>query len=209
MDQAKTSKIIANNLKRLMQEKNVSNSELSKVIGVSESTVGKWLLEKAIPRMGAIEKLASYFHVNKSDLLEEHNENEKPKAVKVPVLGRVAAGVPIEAIEDIIDYEEIPEEMARQGEYFGLKIQGDSMYPRIIDGDVVIVRKQSYATNRDIVIVLINGDDGTCKQYYRFDDHIELKPFNPMYKPLVFSKEEVDTLPVQILGKVVELRGKF
>ena len=83
------------------------------------------------------------------------------------------------------------------------------MYPRIIDGDVVIVRRQSYAANRDIVIVLINGDDGTCKQYYRFDDHIELKPFNPMYKPLVFTKEEVDRLSVQILGKVVELRGKF
>lgn len=201
--------IFVRQLKYYLNLRKKSQTDLAKYIGVSNGTITNYVNGTNMPRMDKIDKICEFLLINRSDLLEDHSNDTRPRGVKIGVLGRVPAGVPIEAIEDIIDYEEIPEEMARQGEYFGLKIQGDSMYPRIIDGDVVIVRKQSYATNRDIVIVLINGDDGTCKQYYRYDDHIELKPFNPMYKPLVFSKEEVDTLPVQILGKVVELRGKF
>lgn len=201
--------IFVRQLKYYLNLRNKSQTDLAKYIGVSNGTITNYVNGTNMPRMDKIDKICDFLLIKRSDLLEDHSNDVRPRGVKIKVLGRVAAGVPIEAIEDIIDYEEIPEEMAKQGEYFGLKIQGDSMYPRIIDGDVVIVRKQSYADNRDIVIVLINGDDGTCKQYYRFDDHIELKPFNPMYKPLVFTKEEVDRLPVQILGKVVELRGKF
>ena len=80
------------------------------------------------------------------------------KAIRIPVLGNVAAGVPIEAIEDVIDYEEISEELAHTGDFFALKIKGDSMEPRICNGDVVIVRKQNYAESGDLVIVLVNGD---------------------------------------------------
>lgn len=201
--------IFVRQLRYYLNLRNKSQSDLAKYIGVSNGTITNYVNGTNMPRMDRIDKICEFLLINRSDLLEDHNNDTRPKGVKIKVLGRVAAGIPIETIEEVIDYEEIPEEMAKQGEFFGLKIQGDSMYPRIIDGDVVIVRKQSFATNRDIVIVLINGDDGTCKQYYRFDDHIELKPFNPMYKPLVFTKEEVDRLPVQILGKVVELRGKF
>lgn len=139
----------------------------------------------------------------------EKEQEKKSKGIKIGVLGRVPAGMPIEAIEEIIDYEEISEEMAKNGEYFALKIQGDSMYPRILDGDVVIVRKQTCANNGDVVIVFVNGNEGTCKQFYKYNDHIELKSFNPMYQPMKFDKKEVDNLPVQIIGKVVELRGKF
>lgn len=201
--------IFVRQLKYYLNLRKKSQTDLAKYIGVSNGTITNYVNGTNMPRMDKIDKICEFLLINRSDLLEDHSNDTRHRGVKIGVLGRVPAGVPIEAIEDVIDYEEIPEEMAKQGEYFGLKIQGDSMYPRIIDGDVVIVRKQSYATNRDIVIVLINGDDGTCKQYYRFDDHIELKPFNPMYKPLIFTKKEVDRLPVQILGKVVELRGKF
>lgn len=201
--------IFVRQLKYYLNLRNKSQSDLAKYIGVSNGTITNYVNGTNMPRMDRIDKICEFLLINRSDLLEGHSNGTRPKGVKIKVLGRVAAGVPIEAIEDVIDYEEIPEDMAKQGEFFGLKIQGDSMYPRIIDGDVVIVRKQSFANNRDIVIVLINGDSGTCKQYYHFDDHIELKPFNPMYKPLVFTKEEVVKLPVQILGKVVELRGKF
>lgn len=201
--------IFVRQLKYYLNLRNKSQTDLAKYIGVTNGTITNYVNGTNMPRMDRIDKICEFLLIKRSDLLENHDNNTRPRGVKIGVLGRVPAGVPIEAIEEFIDYEEIPEEMAKNGEYFGLRIQGDSMYPRILDGDVVIVRKQSYADNRDIVIVLINGDDGTCKQYYRFDDHIELKPFNPMYKPLVFTKEEVDRLPVQILGKVVELRGKF
>lgn len=201
--------IFVRQLKYYLNLRNKSQTDLAKYIGVTNGTITNYVNGTNMPRMDRIDKICDFLLISRSDLLTAHDNDARPRGVKIGVLGRVPAGLPIEAVEDIIDYEEIPEEMAKNGEYFGLRIQGDSMYPRILDGDVVIVRKQSYADNRDIVIVLINGDDGTCKQYYRFDDHIELKPFNPMYKPLVFTKEEVDRLPVQILGKVVELRGKF
>lgn len=131
------------------------------------------------------------------------------KGVAINVLGRVAAGLPLEAIEDIIDTEEISEEMAKTGEFFGLQIDGDSMEPRMQKGDVVIVRKQDDAESGDIVIAMINGDDATCKRLRKYRDGIELISNNPSYEPMFFSNEEIMSKPVKIIGKVVELRGKF
>lgn len=131
------------------------------------------------------------------------------KGVKINVLGRVAAGIPIDAIEDIIDTEEITEELAKTGEFFGLQIHGDSMTPNICDGDIVIVRQQNDAESGDIVIATVNGDEATCKRLRKYKDGIELVSINPSYKPFEFSNEEIIEKPVKILGKVVELRRKF
>lgn len=206
--------IFSKNLKKYMNEYNINNRELSDIVGVSESTVGKWLLKKAIPRMGIIEKLANYFNIEKSDLLEEKSQEEIPvrhaKGVRIPVLGRVAAGIPIEAIEDVEDWEEIPESMAKNGEYFALKIKGKSMEPRIIEGDIVIVKKQSYINSGDVAIVLVNGDDATIKQVTKSENGITLIGWNPLvFPPQVYSNDQIKNLPIQILGKVVEIRGKL
>ena len=131
------------------------------------------------------------------------------KAIRIPVLGNVAAGVPIEAIEDVIDYEEISEELAHTGDFFALKIKGDSMEPRICNGDVVIVRKQNYAESGDLVIVLVNGDSATCKKLAKFPSGIRLIPFNQTYEPMFYSNEEIENKPVRIIGKVVENRQKY
>lgn len=110
----------------------------------------------------------------------EEEDKEKPRhARKIPVLGSVIAGIPIEAIEDIIDWEEIPEEMSKRGECFALMIKGDSMTPSIQEGDVVIVRKQSDVDSGDIAIVLVNGFEATCKQVMKSSDGITLISFNP------------------------------
>lgn len=130
-------------------------------------------------------------------------------AVRIPVLGDVAAGIPIEAIEDILDYEEIPAEMAEHGQFFGLRIKGDSMEPRICEGDVVIVRKQEDADSGDTVIACINGDSATCKRLIKYPDQIILMPLNNKYDPIVFTMEDVKNTPLTIIGKVVELRGKL
>lgn len=127
----------------------------------------------------------------------------------INVLGRVAAGIPIEAIEEVIDTEEITDEMARTGDFFGLKIKGDSMIPNICDGDVVIVRQQDDAENGEIVIATVNGTDATCKRLRKYKGGIELIANNPTYEPLEFSNEEILEKPVRIIGKVVELRRKF
>jgi repressor LexA len=125
------------------------------------------------------------------------------------VLGTVPAGIPIAAVEDILDYEELPQSWENQGEFFGLKIKGDSMYPTLENGDVVIVRKQSSADNGDTVIAMVNGDDATCKRYERSENGIMLIPNNSNYTPTFYTNEQIERLPVTIVGKVIELRRKF
>ena len=162
---------------------------LSKVFGVTEA----WLLGYNVPRYERIENTGP----------------QTPQGLKIPVLGTVAAGIPISAVEEILDYEEVPQSWKSQGEFFGLRIKGDSMKPDINDGDTVIVRKQSTANNGDVVITLVNGDDVTCKKFEKLDNGIILISNNSEYSPMYFSNEEVVTKPVVILGRVVELRRKF
>lgn len=157
-----------------------------------------------------LEQIASYFGVGVSVLTAADSVPvQKSKGVKIPVLGHVAAGLPIEAVEDILDYEEISEDMAARGDHFALKIKGDSMEPRIKAGDVVIVRQQSQVESGDVAIVLVNGDNATCKKVLLTNDGITLLPYNPSFEPIFYSADQVESLPVRILGKVVELRGKF
>lgn len=129
--------------------------------------------------------------------------------VTIPVLGRVAAGTPIEAVEDVIGTEEITVEMAATGEFFGLQIHGDSMEPKMSEGDIVIVRQQNDAESGETVIVTINGTDATCKRLRKYRDGIELISTNPSYDPMFFSNEEIESKPIKVIGKVVELRCKF
>ena len=186
--------------------------ELGNKVGVGKSTVRKWENGMiANMKRDKILKVAEALNTTPAYLMgwDEVKEEPKKKGVKIPVLGRVAAGVPIEMIEDILDYEEITEDMAKHGEYFALKIQGDSMTPRIWNNDVVIVRQQDDAENGDIVIAAINGDDAVCKRLQKYNDGIALISLNPQYEPIYFKKDEVVEKPVRIIGKVVELRGKF
>ena len=127
----------------------------------------------------------------------------------IKIFGHVAAGIPIDAIEDVIDEEEIPDELARTGEFFGLRIKGDSMEPDIHDGDTVIIRRQDDAESDEIVIALVNGNDGVCKRLKKYADSIALVSLNPNYEPMHFNQEEIVQKPVHIIGKVVELRRKF
>ena len=141
-------------------------------------------------------------------------ETDDPKqpsnaAVRVPVLGEVAAGLPIEAVEDVIDWEEIPAQMAKEGEYFGLVIKGKSMEPRMVEGDVVIVRKQENCENGQLAIVAVNGDMATCKKVMCEDGGLRLISLNPLFPEQVYGKAAVEQLPIRILGVVVELRAKF
>lgn len=140
---------------------------------------------------------------------EKNNISSGKKGITINVLGRVAAGIPIEAVEDIIDTEEITEELAKTGTFFGLQIRGNSMEPRMCEGDVVIVRQQDDAESGDIVIAMVNGDDATCKRLKKYQSGIALISNNPSYEPMFFTNEEIASKPVKIIGKVVELRGKF
>lgn len=208
MNDIEQKQIFSKNLISYLEKNNKTQKEVAEVINVSPQTFNTWCQGIALPRMGKVQRLADYFNISKSDLLDDTTSTPNNRCV-INVLGAVAAGIPIEAIQDIIDTEEISEKMARTGTFFGLSIKGDSMEPKISNGDVVIVRQQNDAETGDIVIATINGNEATCKRLRKYKEGIELIPNNPSYEPLYFSNKEIEEKPVKIIGKVVELRAKF
>lgn len=152
-----------------------------------------------------LNKIANILGVS-VDYLLGNTPSPIKKGVRIPVYGSVAAGIPIEAITDIEDYEDISEDMARNGEYIALRIKGHSMEPVINFGDVVIVRLQDTADDNDIAIVVVNGDEATCKRIKKSPEGVALLSANPLYDPMFYTNEQIENLPVRILGKVVELR---
>lgn len=210
-------------LKKLRAEKNMSQVALASELNAGVSTVASWEVGKRFPSRDNMEQLADIFNVDLAYLYGEsevrqrvHIDNDGNAMVPlgtsakvIPVLGRVAAGIPINAVTEIIDTEEISEDMAKTGDFFALQIKGDSMEPRIYDGDVVIVRQQEDADSGDIVIAMVNGYDATCKRLVKYATSLALVSLNSKYEPMMFTEEEVATKPVRIIGKVVELRGKF
>ena len=198
-------------LKEIRKGHKKSQEELAKLLGVTQATLSGWENEKYEIDNKSLIKCAEILNVSVDYLLGRSDEQSDPSsnAIKIPVLGNVAAGLPISAVENILDYEEISEDMSRTGEFFGLRIKGNSMEPRIKEGDVVIVRQQDDVESGQVAIVLINGDDATCKKFVKHDNGISLVSYNPSHSPMFFTPEEIETKPVRIIGRVVELRGKF
>lgn len=189
-----------------------TQEELAQKLGLQKSAIAKYENGRVENiKRSIIQKMSEVLECSPSFLMgwEQEDTSTQKKGFIINVLGRVAAGIPIEAVEEIVDTEEISEEMAKTGEFFGLRIDGDSMEPRMLKGDVVIVRKQDDAESGDVVIAMINGDDATCKRLRKYRDGIELISNNPSYEPMFFSNQEIQDKPVKIIGKVVELRGKF
>jgi len=223
---------------RLCREKGVSAYRVAKDTGVSTSTLSSWKKGKYIPKSDKLSKIADYFEVDVerfqsvkkkytmkldrslfmnalSKAMEADSEfnamlDSIDQMYQIPVVRRVAAGVPIDSQEELIGYEEISESMANDGTYFGLRIQGDSMEPTINNGDIIIVRQQDDAEDGDIIVALINGNDGCCKRLKKYEDgSIALMSDNASYKPMFFNGSEIDATPIRICGIVKELRRKF
>ena len=195
-------------IKSAREDLKLTKRELAKRIGVHESSINKYEKGLVDIPLSKISELSRVLNVTEAYLMGWEDE-QKAQGLQIPVLGTVAAGIPISAVEDILDYEEIPQSWQNQGEFFGLRIKGDSMEPRMESGDVVIVKQQSDANSGDTVIVLVNGDDATCKRLEKTDNGIMLVSTNPKYPPMFYSLEDIQTKPVVILGKVVELRQKY
>lgn len=196
-------------IKTLRKQKGMTLEELGDLIGVGKSTVRKWENGMiANMRRDKIAAVAKALNVSPMYLMGW----EPPKtsqAVRIPVYSRVAAGIPLEASGEVVDYEEIPEALSRSGEYFGLRVVGDSMEPKISDGDTIIVRKQETAEPGEVIVATVNGSDACVKRLKTFEGGIMLISTNPAYEPITYTQEEVERLPVRIIGKVVELRAKF
>lgn len=191
----------------------MQQKEVAIAVGVSRPTVSEWEHGKKDPSGDRVLKLAELFGVDPAIILgykigeADITPHASSNAIRVPVLGTIPAGIPIEAIQDVLDWEELPAEMGKGGkEYFGLRVQGDSMYPRYEDGDVIILRRQETCESGQDCAVMVNNDDATFKRVRINNDGITLVPINPAYEPRFFTCKQVAELPVRILGVVVQLR---
>lgn len=213
-------------IKEYRKSHNLSMQDFANISGISKAYIG--VLEKiynpktnepVAPTLEKMKAIASAMGMSLDELLKALNANQPvvvsnklqpTRGVRIPVLGRVVAGIPLEAITDIIDYEEIPAQMAKSGTYFALQVKGRSMEPTLHEGDVVIVRQQPEVENGEIAIVLVNGNDATVKEVKESPDGLTLIGHNvAVYTPQFYTRDQIQSLPVQILGKVVELRRKF
>lgn len=197
-------------LRKLRTEKGLTLQQVADYVGLQKAAIYKYehgLIEN--PKRSLIEKLATLFQVSPSYLLgiTDYPQQQPQVGVRIPILGRVVAGIPLEAITDIEGYEEITSKLAHTGEFFALRIKGHSMEPRIEDGEVVICKQQSDVESGDIAVVLVNGDEATCKQIKKSPEGITLIGFNPViYPPHFYSNKEIEDLPITVIGRVVESR---
>ena len=198
------------NLALLRKKKGLTQMQFAKLIGVSTSTVAMWETGQRKPDYHTISRLCEFFAVGFEELLGMESVNQPPaEDIPVPVLGQIRAGQPATATENVIGYEKINDTLARTGEIFALKIKGDSMEPKISDGDIVIVRKQSTAVNGQTVVAMVGREEATVKKIYFHKDGITLVPTNPEYIPMHYDAQECENLPVTVVGVVIELRSKF
>jgi repressor LexA len=198
-------------IKQLRLSKGLSQEALGEIVGVKKAAINKYETGRVVNiKRTTLQKLADVLGVSAAYLLDDKEISDTvSSAVRIPVLGSVPAGIPLEAIEDIVDWEDIPREWTKGGkEFFGLKIQGDSMYPKYMEGDTIILRKADDCENGDECVVYVNGCDVTLKRVIKQTDGIMLQPINPEYEPKKYDYTD-EFNPVYIIGVVIELRRKI
>lgn len=201
------------NFKKMCDERGESPASVAKALGFSNSAATHWKQGRK-PGSTSIQKIADYFNVTTDELLNgTQSKLYHEEGKKIAVLSTVGAGIPLEAInmfdqDDDESWEEILKLDARKGQYFALRIRGNSMEPDVKHGDIVIVRLAEEFDDGDMVIALVNGDEGVCKILRYRDNGIALCSLNSEYSPMIYNREQIDNLPVRIVGIVVEVRHK-
>lgn len=194
-----------NRIKELRTQNKIKQTELCKRLGVSQAALSGWETGKYEPDVESLKVMADIFNVSVDYLLG--GSSLRKKGIRINVYGSVPAGIPIEAVEDIIDWEEIPTDWTKDGqEYIALRVKGESMYPKYIDGDIVIVKLQPNCESGQDSIVYVNGYDATLKRVIKKENTIILQPLNPEFETKIYGPEDEE---IKILGVVVELRRKI
>lgn len=202
--------IFSKNLCRLMEQNNMTAVELSKKIGVSQSTVSEWRKGKKAPRWNKLEQIAALFHVQKSDLIEDKSQTDLPDGAfpynpimhRIPILGTISAGMPLYAEQNIEGYTYT--DLNSNGEYFALRVRGDSMNAaRIYEGDILVIRKQDVVEDGDIAVVLVDDMEATVKRFYHNNGTVTLMPqsTNPIHTPQIYDTKKVR---IKIVGRVMQ-----
>lgn len=203
-------------LKEILEAKDISQAELSRMTGIRQSSLSGYMLGTYEPKQDKIGIIARALGVSPAYLMgwdeEVHDKAfadailiEMPESVLIPVYGKIKAGVPLEAIEDVEEHIDVPAKWIESGrKIIGLKVDGDSMYPKYFDGDIVVLECDIDYYSGDDCAVYVNGYEATIKQIKLLDDGVELIPINTVYPPKKYKKGEFS-----ILGKVIEMRRRF
>ncbi len=209
----------ATNLKHLRIQSGMTQEELAKKMDKDYSTIGKWELGQRSPIMTDVIKIADIFQVSLEKLIGSSMIYDNAEVVdidsdivKIPVYGTIKAGIPIESQSDIIDYIDIPKEWTRgDKKFYALKISGDSMYPKYSEDDIVIFEqnddKELY--NGKDCAVMINGTESTFKKVLLNEQGIVLQPYNTAYDIMMYSNEQIEQLPIKVVGIAREKRTKL
>lgn len=198
-------------IKNLRIEKEWTQDYVCSKLNISAGALSRYETGMYEPKsLELVKDFANLFGVSTDYLLGKTSErNKNSSSVAISVYGKIPAGIPMELIEDIIDTEEIDSDMLRgDKEFFGLKIQGDSMFPEYLNGDIIILEKCQDCESGQDCVVMVNGNDGTFKRVFKNESGIILQPLNSQYSPMIYTNEQIEKLPVKIIGRVVELRRK-
>lgn len=205
-------------ISKAIEDAKLSYGELSKITGISKSALQRYATGETekipIDRLELIARatdVSAAYLMCWSDIDEISNDFTNVQldrdVVSIPVLGCIPAGIPIEAIEDIIDYIEIPKKWLAGGkEFFSLKLKGNSMFPEYLSGDIVVFERAETCDTGEDCAVMVNGDNATFKRVERKKNGVVLKPLNPEFETLFFTNEEIENKPVRIIGIARELR---
>lgn len=202
----------ANRLNKAISLRNIKPIELAEKTGIDKSKISSYMSGRYKAKQDGVYLLAQALNVSEVwlmgyDVPMESIPIKNIEKIKIPVLGTVKAGYDYLAQENIIGYESI-DNVSDPENYYALQVTGNSMEPLFSDGDIAIVHKQDNFDSGNTCIILVNGDEATVKKVVRMDDGIDLIAMNPYYPVRHFSKNEMNEIPVKIIGKVVEARKR-
>jgi len=209
-----------NRLNKAISLRNIKPIELSEKTGIDKSKISSYMSGRYKAKQDGVYLLAQALNVSEVwlmgyDVPMERQELESnvfpiddmPK--KVPVIGRISAGLPMLATENIDGYEFAPSSQLKEGyTYFYLKVQGDSMNLKFNEGDIVLVQKQDDLENNEIGVILVNGDDATVKKYRKENGLVILEPMstNPENIVQIYNPKDIQ---IRIIGKVISYQGRI
>lgn len=196
-------KIVAENIQRLLNRKGITQTQMADELGFKETTVSGWMTAQKYPRIDKIQKMADYFDVMRSEITEPYSDVlvKVGGIVRIPVLGKIACGEPITAVENVIEYKERPVNDLPSGELFYLNAEGTSMEPVIPDGAQVLIRQQHHAENGEIVAAMSDDLEVTLKYFRQINGTIMLVPENNEYENILVTEDK----PYRILGVALEI----
>lgn len=198
---------LGDNIRAFREEMNLTQVELAKKLQCSQQSINKWEKEEIMPREPIIKRMLELFGVTRSELFGEPEQASMPSGKKIPILGSVRADTSPSDSENIIGWEEITGSMAVKGDFFALKVTDHSMEPEFKPDDIVIVKETTEVESRAVAIVVIGSAEAALRRVKKLEQGIILYAFNnALFEPHFYSNDEIASMPIRIIGRVVECR---